>query len=114
MARVSGGRVTAPPGLTPAPNEHRDSLHEDVEIDITRHSVRTYQRAAALMTKRQDLHAAEVRKFARSLARDYLAECEREARAASVQEFRGWVARKLARLSACDQRIGGPNWRTSS
>lgn len=42
-----------------------------------------------------------------------LASRNRQARSVAVEEFRQRVARKT-RLSACDQRIGGPNWRTRS
>ena len=39
----------------------------------------------------------------------------REARELLVAELQGWIAaRRHGRLSAVDQRIGGPNWRTTS
>lgn len=86
--------MTGPPAYTAEPDEYRDSLPEDVEIDVTRHTVRTFQRVAALMLKRQDLHAAEIRKFARCLVADYLADCDRQARQASAEEFGSWLSRR--------------------
>lgn len=31
-----------------------------------------------------------------------------------AEDFRRWANRRHGRLSACDQRVGGPNWRTHS
>lgn len=83
----------SPPGYVADP-EHRDSLPEDVYLDVTRYTVRTFQRVAAAMLARQDMHGAEVRKFSRALAAEYLAECQRQAREASEAEFGHWLQRR--------------------
>jgi hypothetical protein len=108
--------VTAPPAYTASPAEHRDSLPEDVEIDVTHlPTVRTYQRVAAEMLKRQHRHAAEIRKFARRLAADYLAECTRQARAASLEEFGSWLNRRGDVIQMRSKpRVTRPDWRTTS
>jgi hypothetical protein len=101
--------MSPPTAYTAAPDEHRDSLPEDVEIGVSRFSVKLFQRVAAQMVAAQSPHGYVVRKVAQGLAEKYLAECERDAKAASEEEFRAWVRRRARKLRACDPRRDG--WR---
>ena len=85
--------MTAPPGTQPTPNGNLTVLRpkRDRRAEAERHKA---AQADALAARQQRAQVA------RAAAEESFAEAQR-------------VPRKR-KLSACDQRVGGPNWRTKS
>jgi hypothetical protein len=48
------------------------------------------------------------------LHRMAMAARSREVREVLAEELRQWYAARVRKLTACDQRVGGPNWRLTT
>lgn len=107
--------MTAPPGLAADPllfGEHITGTRHDLS---TRNGQLRYLVAELGVERRQAqalIRAYELdRRDPLPLSASITAA---EIRESMAEDFREWATHRVSRLSACDQRIGGPNWRTAT